>query len=189
MVSLAQVWRSLGVKPAAVVGHSQGEIAAAFIAGGLSLDDAARIVVLRSQLFADELVGKGAVASAALSPEDAQARLDVWNAKSDGDLVIAGMNGPGAVTIAGTESVLEGFVAQCEVDGLRARVIGSTVASHCAQVDPLYDRIIEMFASVRPVSSAVPFYSDGDRCAGGHGGVDGGVLVRELRAVRSTSSA
>ena len=159
MVSLAQLWRSLGVEPAAVVGHSQGEIAAAFIAGALSLPDAARIVILRSQLFADELVGKGAVASAALSPEDAQARLDAWNAQTDGDLVIAGMNGPGAVTIAGTESVLEGFVAQCEVDGLRARVIGSTVASHCAQVDPLYDQIIEMFGEIRPVSSAVPFYS------------------------------
>ena len=52
MVSLAELWRSFGVEPAAVVGHSQGEIAAAHIAGGLSLEDAARIVAVRSRAVA-----------------------------------------------------------------------------------------------------------------------------------------
>ncbi|MFS4098070.1 acyltransferase domain-containing protein, partial [Streptomyces sp. AF1A] len=63
MVSLAAVWRSWGVEPAAVIGHSQGEIAAACVAGALSLRDAARVVALRSQVIARSLAGRGAMAS------------------------------------------------------------------------------------------------------------------------------
>ncbi|CAM5278061.1 hypothetical protein SFUMM280S_05866 [Streptomyces fumanus] len=154
-VSLAAVWTAAGVAPAAVVGHSQGEIAAAYVAGALTLEDAARIVVLRSALFAEELVGKGAVASVAASAETVEKRLAAW----DGQLAVAGRNGPAAVAVAGTEEALAEFVAGCEADGLRARVVGSTVASHCAQVDPLRDRILAMFADMRPRRSAVPFYS------------------------------
>ncbi|WP_344598719.1 type I polyketide synthase, partial [Streptomyces violaceusniger] len=66
MVSLAELWRSLGVVPAAVVGHSQGEIAAACVAGVLSLKDAARVVALRSQAIGRVLAGKGGMVSVAL---------------------------------------------------------------------------------------------------------------------------
>ncbi len=66
MVSLAALWRSSGVQPAAVVGHSQGEIAAAYVAGGLSLEDAARVVALRSRLVRDRLAGRGGMVSVAL---------------------------------------------------------------------------------------------------------------------------
>ena len=96
MVSLARTWQQNGVEPAAVVGHSQGEIAAACIAGALSLDDAAKIVVLRSQLFADELVGNGAVASVALPVEETRKLIEQWPALS-----IAGINSPNACTVAG----------------------------------------------------------------------------------------
>ncbi|KUN38634.1 hypothetical protein AQJ30_13920 [Streptomyces longwoodensis] len=154
-VSLAALWESVGVVPSAVVGHSQGEIAAALVAGALSLRDAARIVVLRSALFAEQLVGRGAVASVALSAGEVQERLARW----EGRLVIAGRNGPGAVTVAGEVPALEEFVASCKADEVRARVVGSTVASHCAQVDPLRERILEMFADVVPVRGRVPFYS------------------------------
>ncbi|MGW1077632.1 type I polyketide synthase, partial [Streptomyces sp. NPDC002537] len=154
-VSLAALWRAAGVEPAAVVGHSQGEIAAALVAGALSLADAAKIVVLRSALFAQELVGKGAVASVALSAQAVEERLTAW----DGRLGIAGRNGPGAVTVAGEVAALEEFVAGCQADDIRARVVGSTVASHCAQVDPLRDRILELFADIAPRRGDIPFYS------------------------------
>ncbi|CAL9357730.1 Narbonolide_10-deoxymethynolide synthase PikA2, modules 3 and 4 [Streptomyces sp. enrichment culture] len=154
-VSLAAVWTAAGVAPAAVVGHSQGEIAAAYVAGALTLQEAARIVVLRSALFAEELVGKGAVASVAASADVVEKRLAAW----DGRLAVAGRNGPAASAVAGEEAALAEFVAGCEADGLRARIVGSTVASHCAQVDPLRDRILAMFADVRPRRSAIPFYS------------------------------
>ncbi|WP_307839811.1 acyltransferase domain-containing protein [Streptomyces sp. MBT49] len=73
--------------------------------------------------------------------------------------MVAGRNGPGAVTVAGEVAALEEFVASCKGEGVRARVVGSTVASHCGQVDPLRGRILELFADVRPVRGRVPFYS------------------------------
>ncbi|MGW2162281.1 type I polyketide synthase, partial [Nonomuraea sp. NPDC001699] len=69
MVSLAAVWESLGLRPDVVVGHSQGEIAAAVVAGGLSLCDGARVVALRSRLIAERLAGLGAMASVPLPVE------------------------------------------------------------------------------------------------------------------------
>ncbi|MFF8268228.1 SDR family NAD(P)-dependent oxidoreductase [Streptomyces sp. NPDC016562] len=154
-VSLAAMWQAAGVRPAAVVGHSQGEIAAAHVAGALSLGDAAKLIVLRSALFARELVGNGAVASVALPADAVQERLAPW----EGRLVIAGRNGPRAVTVAGDLPALEEFVASCQAEKVRARVVGSTVASHCAQVDPLREEILELFADIVPGQGRVPFYS------------------------------
>ncbi|MCL2733419.1 MAG: SDR family NAD(P)-dependent oxidoreductase, partial [Actinomycetia bacterium] len=154
-VSLAELWRSVGVEPAAVVGSSQGEIAAALVAGALTLEDAAELIALRSGLFAAELVGNGAVASVALPVAEAESRIAAW----DGRLDIAGRNGPTAVTVAGDTEALTEFVAACEADGVRARIVGSTVASHCAQVEPLRERIMELFAHITPRRATVPFYS------------------------------
>ncbi|MEV6960772.1 type I polyketide synthase [Streptomyces sp. NPDC051207] len=155
MVSLAELWRSYGLTPAAVVGSSQGEIAAACTAGALSLRDAMKIVVLRSQLFADELRGRGGVVSVAAPEEQVRARL-----AAQGDaLHIGGVNGPNAVTVVGASDALDRFVAEATADGLRARLVGSTVASHCDQVDPLRDRLLEMFADVRPTATDTQFCS------------------------------
>ncbi|EFL20211.1 type I polyketide synthase, partial [Streptomyces sp. C] len=155
MVSLAELWRAAGVVPDAVVGHSQGEIAAAAVSGALSLEDAARVVVLRSQLFADELVGNGAVASVSLGADAVRERLAPY-----GDaLSIAGINGPGTVTVAGEVAPLEELVAALEAEGVRAKIIPSTVASHCAQVDRLKDRILDLLGFVQPRTGSVPLYS------------------------------
>ncbi|MFD4506722.1 type I polyketide synthase [Streptomyces sp. NPDC058457] len=151
-VALAGLWRASGVEPDAVVGHSQGEVAAAVVAGALSIEDAARLIVLRSQLFADELVGHGAVASVALSEQQIRTRL------SDG-LTIAGVNGPGQVTVAGPLPELTAFVDELTHDGIRARIVPATVASHSAQVEPLRERILEQLAFVRPSPSRIPLYS------------------------------
>ncbi|MFE1931559.1 type I polyketide synthase [Streptomyces sp. NPDC059474] len=155
MVGLAAVWASMGVVPDAVVGHSQGEIAAACVSGALSLEDAARIVVLRSQLFADELVGRGAVASVALSRQDAEELLAPYGDR----LAIAGVNSPRTVTVAGAHEPLEELVAALTERGIRARIVPSTVASHSPQVDRLRDRITELLSFVRPGKGRVPLYS------------------------------
>ncbi|MFG2342348.1 type I polyketide synthase [Streptomyces yangpuensis] len=155
MLSLAELWASYGVKPSAVVGHSQGEIAAACVAGALSLEDAAKIVVLRSRLFSETLVGKGAIASVALPVEELAARLEPWGER----LAVAGVNGPAAATVAGDPESLAEFVAVCVRDGVRARVVPATVASHCAQVEPLRGRLLKLLADVTPRRADVPFYS------------------------------
>ncbi|WP_416976170.1 acyltransferase domain-containing protein, partial [Streptomyces sp. 4F14] len=90
MVSLAYLWESLGVTPVAVVGHSQGEIAAACVAGGLSLADAARISAVRSRMIAGSLAGRGGMVSVGLPLAEVELLLVRW----EGRLSVAAVNGP-----------------------------------------------------------------------------------------------
>jgi polyketide synthase 7 len=155
MVALAGLWRSQGVEPAAVVGFSQGEIAAAHVAGALSLADAARIVVLRSRVLADRLVGGGALASVSLSAAQTEHRLSSW----DGRLTVGGLNGPNLVTVAGDRESLDELVASCERDGIRARIVPASVATHCSQVDALRTELLDVLGTVTPTAGSVPFHS------------------------------
>jgi acyl transferase domain-containing protein/D-arabinose 1-dehydrogenase-like Zn-dependent alcohol dehydrogenase/acyl carrier protein len=155
MVSLARLWEHHGIHPDAVIGHSQGEIAAAHIAGALTLQDATRISVLRSQLFADHLTGHGAVASLALPAEEIEPRL----ARYGGRLTIAGTNSPTSTTVGGTTEDIHDLIDWCHGLGARARLIPATVASHGPQVDALHDRLLELLAPIAPQPATVPFYS------------------------------
>ncbi|MFC5661356.1 type I polyketide synthase, partial [Kitasatospora misakiensis] len=109
MVSLAEVWQSLGVQPAAVIGHSQGEIAAATVAGALTLQDGARIAALRSQAIL-AIAGQGGMASIPLPSDDTAELLIPWN----GRLTIAAHNGPTSTVIAGDRDALDQLLAHCE---------------------------------------------------------------------------
>ncbi|MEY7973926.1 SDR family NAD(P)-dependent oxidoreductase [Saccharomonospora xinjiangensis] len=156
MVALAELWRSRGVHPAAVVGHSQGEVAAACVAGALSLEDAARVVALRSRLIDEELSGKGGVVSVALAADELAPRLARWGEK----LSIAAVNSPTAVAVAGDPEALDELMAELEADQIRARRIrGAHAAGHTAQIDRLRERLLEELAPVTPRADAVPFYS------------------------------
>ncbi|ATL32844.1 Malonyl CoA-acyl carrier protein transacylase [Streptomyces formicae] len=155
MVSLAEVWRSVGVEPVAVVGHSQGEIAAAAVAGALSLDDAAKVVALRAIAAAEELSGKGAMASLALSADQVAERIAPW-----GDRIsVAALNGPNATVVSGDQGTLDELLADCEVDGIRTRRIAAAYASHSAHVERIRDRLVRDLDGIRPRSAEVPFYS------------------------------
>jgi acyl transferase domain-containing protein/acyl carrier protein len=153
MVSLAAVWESWGVTPSAVVGHSQGEIAAACAVGALTLPDAAKVVALRSQALR-ELAG-GGMLSVALSEDDAAERLEPWLA--DGRVSIAAVNGPGSVVLAGDADVLREITA--ELDGVRCRDIPVDYASHSAQVEPIREILLERISGIEPRPAWVPFYS------------------------------
>ncbi|GLY37989.1 polyketide synthase [Amycolatopsis sp. NBRC 101858] len=155
MVSLAALWRSYGVNPAAVIGHSQGEVAAACVAGALSPADAARVVVTRSRLFAETMAGKGAVLAVALPGDQVTRRLARW----DGRLSIAGRNGPASSTVAGDLDALAEFAADCTTAGVRTRLVPGTIASHSPQVDRIRDRLLAELAEVTPRAAEVPFYS------------------------------
>ncbi|MFD2467962.1 type I polyketide synthase [Amycolatopsis silviterrae] len=155
MVSLAAVWRAHGVEPAAVVGHSQGEIAAACVAGGLSLSDGARVVALRSQAIARTLSGHGAMVSVRATREDALARLERW----PGKVSVAAVNGPSAVVVSGDAFALEELVEQYRAEGVRAKWIDVDYASHSAHVDALRGELASALAPIRPRSCDVPFFS------------------------------
>jgi acyl transferase domain-containing protein/D-arabinose 1-dehydrogenase-like Zn-dependent alcohol dehydrogenase/acyl carrier protein len=154
MVSLAGLWRACGVQPAAVVGHSQGEIAAAHVAGGLSLGDAARIVALRSQALA-RLAGLGGMVSVALPASEVESCLAVW----EGRVSIAAINGPAATVVSGESDALDGFFAQCETDGVRARRIAVDYASHSVQIEEIRAELLKACATITPTAGEVPFYS------------------------------
>ncbi|MEU0300603.1 type I polyketide synthase [Streptomyces sp. NPDC006175] len=157
MVSLAQVWRSHGVEPDAVVGHSQGEIAAACIAGALSLRDAARVVALRSRAIAQHLAGRGGMMSVALTAEEAGRRL---NGSPDGEhLSLAAVNGPSSVVLAGTPEALDAMAGELTSEGVRVRRIPVDYASHSAQVERIEADLASALAPISPRRSDIPFYS------------------------------
>ena len=154
MVSLAEVWSAAGVDPDAVVGHSQGEIAAACVAGILSLADAAKVVALRSRALR-ALSGRGGMLSVAEPVEAAQARLVAW----DGRLTVAAVNGPDATVVSGDPDALEQLAAECERDGVRARILPVDYASHSPQVDAIRDEVRTALAGITPRPARVPMVS------------------------------
>ncbi|MEV7091761.1 type I polyketide synthase [Amycolatopsis sp. NPDC051045] len=178
MVGLAAVWASLGVEPEAVVGHSQGEIAAACVSGALSLDDAAKVVALRSQAIAASLAGRGGMASVALSEEDATARIEPWA----GRVEVAAVNGPSSVVIAGDAEALDEALDALDDQGVRIRRVAVDYASHTRHVEAARDALAEMLAGIRAQAPEVPFYST---VTGGWvtdaGVLDGGYWYRNLR--------
>ncbi|KIQ67246.1 polyketide synthase [Kitasatospora griseola] len=153
MVALAAHWRDTGVTPDAVVGHSQGEIAAACVAGALSLDDAALVVALRSRALL-RLAGRGGMVSVAASAERTTGLLP-----AGGRACVAAVNGPEAVVVAGEPEELAALLTACEREGVRARAIPVDYAAHSAQVAEIEDELREALAGIRPRASAVPLYS------------------------------
>ncbi|MFJ8057686.1 type I polyketide synthase [Streptomyces sp. NPDC096142] len=155
MVSLARVWRSMGVVPDAVVGHSQGEIAAAHVAGALSLDDAARIVAVRSRSLTELAVLGGGMSSVSASPEWVRDRLGRWS----GRLFTAAVNGPTSVVISGDDAALGEFATMAAGDGIRVRRVNVDYASHSHHVERIHDRLLADLTGVSPRSTRVEFHS------------------------------
>ncbi len=154
MVSLAQLWRELGVEPAAVVGHSQGEIAAACIAGGLSLEDAARVVALRAKAMT-KIAGKGGMLAISLTVSELPARLEPFGER----ISLAAINGPASLVVSGEPAALAELQTACERDGVRVRTVAVDYAAHSRQIDALRAELIESFAPIVPRSSTIPFHS------------------------------
>ncbi|WP_320065551.1 type I polyketide synthase [Micromonospora sp. RTGN7] len=179
MVGLAAVWASVGVVPDAVVGHSQGEIAAACVAGALSLADAARVVAVRSQAIAVTLSGRGGMASVALSEGEAVERLTPWA----GRVEVAAVNGPSSVVLAGDAEALDEALDVLSGQGVRVRRVAVDYASHTRHVEDLRDVLAESLAGVDARAPEVPFYSTvTGGWVGEAGVVDGGYWYRNLRS-------
>ncbi|MGW1800884.1 SDR family NAD(P)-dependent oxidoreductase [Streptomyces sp. NPDC001984] len=155
MVSLAALWRSYGVEPCAVVGHSQGEIAAATVAGALSLKDGARVVALRSQVIKQRLAGKGGMMSVPLPAAEMSTRLARW----DGRLQLAAVNGTSTAVVCGETDALDELFAELTEEDVRVRRIPVDYASHSHFVEEIQDQLLEVLAPVAPRSVRLPFYS------------------------------
>ncbi|WP_328786491.1 type I polyketide synthase [Streptomyces sp. NBC_00273] len=178
MVSLAEVWRAAGVRPGAVIGHSQGEIAAACVAGILSLEDAARVVALRSQAIGRVLAGLGGMVSVPLPAKEVRERIAPWGEER---ISVAAVNGPSSVVVSGEVQALEELLASCEADGVRAKRIAVDYASHSAQVELLREELDTLLAPIVPQAAEVPFLSTvtGEWVSGTE--LDAGYWFRNLR--------
>ncbi len=154
MVSLAELWKSVGVQPDAVIGHSQGEIASAYVAGALSLRDAVRVVTLRSKLLRS-VASPGGMLSIACGTERARDLLAPYGNR----VGIAAVNGRSSVVVSGEVAVLEELIGFCADLDLRTRRIDVDYASHSVEVEAIRGELVEVLASLEPRSSRTVFFS------------------------------
>ncbi|MCX4723209.1 type I polyketide synthase [Streptomyces sp. NBC_01306] len=155
MISLAEVWRAHGVRPSAVIGHSQGEIAAACVAGALSLEDGARIVALRSKALLS-ISGKGAMMSIVKPVDFVRERLGPY-----GDRIsVAAENGPNAVVVSGDAVALREFeTVLAKARAMRWTIPGVDFAAHSAHVEEIAGELADALSGVTPRAPEVPVYS------------------------------
>lgn len=152
-VGLTALWRSWGIQPAAIVGHSVGEIAAAHAAGVLSLGDASRLVFHRGRLM-QAAAGQGGM----LQVEAAAADLADELAR-DGALDVAGLNAPETTVLAGASAALDALAARLAARGITARRLPVDFAFHGAQMAPFAAPLAEALAALRPAPARVPLAS------------------------------
>ncbi len=167
MVALAQRWRAAGVEPAAVVGHSQGEIAAAVVAGALPLEEAARIIARRSRIITEVLDGTGGILAVGLAAAEVRVRIEPWAGK----LWIAVDNGPVGTVIGGDLDAIEAFAASCE-EGVQLRRTPVAYAAHTPHVEAVRDQLLELIGELSPVDTEIAICS---ACTGAF--IDGSELT------------
>ncbi|MER7182345.1 type I polyketide synthase, partial [Streptomyces hyaluromycini] len=174
-VSLAALWRSWGVEPDVVIGHSMGEVAAACAAGALTLADGAAVICRRSALLR-EIAGAGSMAAVDLPADEVRRELaDVP------DVDVAVSNGPRRTIISGRTPAVEKVLAELAERNVLARIVRVDVASHSSQVDPLLDALRTALEPIRPRKGQVPLRSTvtGELLTGEE--LDAGYWVRNLR--------
>jgi len=176
MVSLAELWRAHGVVPDVVVGHSQGEIAAACVSGGLSLSDAARVVALRSRALS-EVTGAGGMVSVSLPVAELTPRLARWAER----LSVAAVNGPSTVVVSGESAALAELLAECAEEGVWAREIPVDYASHSAYMSVLEGPLAAALAPIEPRAGGGRFHSTLTGEPIDTAGLDAGYWYRNIR--------
>jgi acyl transferase domain-containing protein/NADP-dependent 3-hydroxy acid dehydrogenase YdfG len=192
LVSLAATWQAAGVAPDAVAGHSQGEIAAACVAGILSLEDAAKVVALRSRALTG-LAGVGGMISVVMPAAEVTELLAPWA----GRLSVAAVNGPLATVVAGELEALTEFEAELSARRVpRWRVPEQDFVAHSTQVEALEDPLRRALAAVRPGAAQVPFFStvtcewmDGTELDAGYWYANLRQTVRFAEAIRALAAS
>lgn len=162
-MALAALWQSWGIRPAAAIGHSMGEVAAACIAGAISLKDAARIIVTRSRLMA-RLSGAGAMAVLDLSVADVEDAIAGWRGK----VKVAVVNSPRSTVISGDSDGVAEILTRLESQGVFCRRVKVDVASHSPQMAELAGELMRELQGIEVTQPRIPFHSTtgADLCDG-----------------------
>ena len=154
-VAFAATMKSYGVRPGAVIGHSLGEVAAAVVAGALSLDDGVRVVCGRSRLMST-IAGSGAMASVELPAQQVREEL---TSRGVTDVVVAVVVSPQSTVIGGATHTVRDLVQAWEAREIMAREVAVDVASHTSQVDPILDELSQLLTDLTPMEPDFPYYS------------------------------
>jgi len=175
-VGLAALWKSWGIEPSKVVGHSVGEVAAAYVAGAYTMEDAVTVIYHRSRLQ-DQTGGKGRMAAVGISRAEAKKAI----AGREDEVEVAVINSPGLVTLAGDTEPLEEVVGQLEEAGKFVRWLRIDYAFHTHQMEPIKDELLEVLADIRPRATSIPYVSTvtGGVCDGAN--LDGEYWWRNVR--------
>jgi acyl transferase domain-containing protein len=175
-VGLASLLGHWGVRPDAVLGHSLGEVAAAHIAGALTLDEAAEVVTVRSRLAENVSPGLGmAVIDLPLGP------VADMVAPYGERLGVAAVNSPSSTTVGGDRQAIAELIAACERQGATARPIRVEGATHCPAVDPVLPVLREALAGLRPSPASTPFLSSVEGMTPERATLDAGYWAHNLR--------
>ncbi|MFL4904183.1 amino acid adenylation domain-containing protein [Streptomyces sp. MMS24-I2-30] len=167
-VGLAALWRSRGVRPDAVVGHSTGEVAAFYEAGVYTLRDAVTVVVHRSRLQ-QKLVDTGAMLAVSLSEEEAERRVAPYADR----VSVAAVNSPTAITLAGDKDALAELALQLQAEDVFAKFLTVRVPYHSPRMDPIKDELLSSLAALEPRAARVPLYLTGGPQAAARGRAEG----------------
>lgn len=153
-VALAAVWESWGIRPAVVVGHSVGEIAAAYLSGGLSWEDAACVAFHRGRTM-DLATSQGAMLAAGLAADE----VPSWLEGIEDDVSLAAINGPSSVTISGAAKAIELLAKRLEDAGVFCRRLAVEYAFHSVQMEPVRDELLKSLRHIRPQATHTPLIS------------------------------
>ncbi|ASF06283.2 hypothetical protein NBRGN_054_01060 [Nocardia brasiliensis NBRC 14402] len=175
-LALTELWRSWGVHPAGVIGHSMGEVAAAVVAGALEPADAVAVICRRSALM--HMIAGGAMVSVLLGAAAVAADLD--RARAD-RVSVAVLAAPNSTVVSGDPAQIAELVREWNARDVLTRMIDVDVASHSAHVDPILDRLRTTLAELAPRPPRLPFYSTVTDDACDPGPLDAQYWVDNLR--------
>ena len=175
-VALAELWKSRGIIPQAVVGHSMGEVAAAHIAGILSLEDATKVICIRSKLM-KEMSGQGSMIATELSLNQAQELLKKYENK----ISIAAINSPSSTILSGDPKSMDEIMNFIQSKNLFCRLVNVNVASHSPQMDGIRSVLLQELVDLDPKPPKLPFYSTVTRNTGKEAGFDAEYWMNNLR--------
>jgi phthiocerol/phenolphthiocerol synthesis type-I polyketide synthase D len=152
-LALTELWRSYGVEPDAVIGHSMGEVTAAIVAGALSPADGLKVIATRSRLMA-RLSGQGAMALLELDASAAEKLVAGYP-----DLTVAVYASPNQTVIAGPPEQVDAAIAVVDGQGRLARRVEVDVASHHPTIDPILPELRSALADLAPMTPKIPLIS------------------------------
>lgn len=153
-VALTELWKSWGITPSKVVGHSVGEVAAAYAAGIYSLEDAVKIIYHRSRLQ-DTTGGRGRMAAVGLSPHEGREAIRGF----ENQVQVAVINSPNMITLAGDTAPLEAIVARLEEQKTFVRWLRIDYAFHTHQMEPIREDLLAAISDIQPQKATIPFIS------------------------------